>query len=1033
MASNYLSKGIKRTALSVALAACFVGGVQAQSVTGSIFGQTSAEPGTVVVIQNIDNGQTRTIPVDSSGRFRASSLPNGNYKVILQKDGQQIGVRENVQVNIASGTEVSFADTAPGGATNLDTIVVTGASAPSIDISQVDTRTVFTSEQLQQIAIPRDIASVALLAPSVVKNESYGIPSFGGSASSENAYYINGYAVTNPLTAIGFTTLPFDAISQEQVLTGGYGAEYGRATGGVINVVTKRGTNEWKGGMYTIWAPQATRDKARNNYYPNTGHFPESDNTLLSYRRKNEYWENTTGIYAGGPLVKDRLFIYADAEMTRRDGHSVAVTSQAAPGAAGGYRNYRYDYPRWMVKMDWNITDNHTLEFTGVSDVTKYSYDGYSFNYNDFTHGSEKNAGLEQKDDAKLYIAKYTGYLGDNLTLSALYGQQKIEHEEKIFGLDESCPYVSAGTTARVPGFDYSGCWSTDRVNIPGAFEKTKGGRFDVAYRLGDHEIRVGYDRQDAEAFTGAEYQGGFVWVYSRLRDENGNPAPNAAIDASHGVGSPASAGGFGTDGYYVRRQYYTQRAHVKTEQEAQYIEDRWQVTDNFLLSLGLRNEQFTNFNGDGQAYVKQRNQWAPRLGAVWDVRGDSSLKLFANAGRYHLALPNNVAVRAASGSLYTQEYFTYTGVDPRTGAPTGLVNVPVTDMGYSCEGNPNAISSNLECGQSPNPRTVAAKDIKSHFQDEYIVGFEHQPNESLAWGTKFTYRELKSAIDDTCTQALGGGCFLFNPGEGNTFYEEQEDGSLVPRYYSAEELNLPKLKRKYVAVDMFVEHPLTDRFYAKVNYTWSRNFGNTEGQLASDLDTGSGGQTDVSATQDWDLPQLMEGANGLLPNNRTHQIKAFAFYKLTSEWSVGGSLVAASGRPRNCTSYYPSYPAPTPGLYNGAYYYYCGLPGDSTAQDADGNPAPIPPSSDYGPSPRGSHGETPWTFQFNVNVSYRPSWADDKLTLSADVINLFNQQVPTLYNGQYASSPTGYNNLYGRGLNYTAPRYLRLTARYDF
>lgn len=1008
--------------LCIALAFCLASNAYAQSVTGSIFGQASAEPGSVIVIQNVDNGQTRTVPVDGNGRYRATSLPNGNYKVILQKDGRQVSVRENVQVVIAGGTEVSFAD---AGATTLDTIVVTGATAPSIDISQVDTRTVFTAEQLQQIAIPRDIAAVALLAPSVVKNDSYGVPSFGGSASSENAYYINGYAVTNPLTAIGFSTLPFDAISQEQVLTGGYGAEFGRATGGVINVVTKRGTNAWKGGVYSIWTPQATRDKPVNNKYPDTGHFPESDNTLLAYRRKNQYWENTTGVYVGGPIVKDRLFIYADAEMTRRDGHSVAVTSMAAPGTAGGYRDYRYDFPRWAAKVDWNISDNHTLEFTGVSDVTKYRYDGYTFDYNGFTHGSEKNSGVEQKDDAKLYIAKYTGYLTDDLTLSVLYGQQKIEHEERIFGFDESCPYVSAGAVARIPGFDYSGCWSVDSYNVPGAFEETKGGRFDVAYRLGDHEIRVGYDRQDAEAFTGTQYQGGYAWVYSRLRDKTGAPAPNASIDAPHGVGSPASAGGFGTDGYYVRRQYYTQLAHVKTEQAAQYIEDRWQVTDDFMLSLGMRNEQFTNFNGDGQAYIKQRNQWAPRLGAVWDMRGDASLKLFANAGRYHLALPNNVAVRAAAGSLYTQEYFTYTGVDPRTGAPSGLVNVPVTDMGYSCPGNLNAISSNLECGQSPNPQTVAAKDIKSHFQDEYIIGFEHQPNASLAWGGKFTYRELKSAIDDTCTQALGGGCFLFNPGEGNTFYEEQDDGSLTAHYYSAEALNLPKLKRKYVAVDLFAEHPLTDRFYAKINYTWSRNFGNTEGQLASDLDTGAGGQTDVAATQDWDLPQLMEGANGLLPNNRTHQIKAFAYYKLTPEWNVGGSLVAASGRPKNCTSYYPTYPSPTPGLYNGAYYYYCGLPGDPVAG--------IPPSPDYGPSPRGSHGETPWTFQFNVNVAYRPSWADDKLTLSADVINLFNQQVPTLYNNRYASSTTGYNNLYGRGLNYTTPRYLRLTARYDF
>ena len=88
-----------------------------------------------------------------------------------------------------------------------------------------------------------------------------------------------------------------------------------------------------------------------------------------------------------------------------------------------------------------------------------------------------------------------------------------------------------------------------------------------------------------------------------------------------------------GPEGYYVRRQYYTQLAKVKTEQEAQYVEDRWQVADNVLLSIGLRNEQFTNYTGSNEAYIRQRHQLAPRLGAAWDVHGDSSLKLFGNAG----------------------------------------------------------------------------------------------------------------------------------------------------------------------------------------------------------------------------------------------------------------------------------------------------------------------------------------------------------------------------------------------------------------
>src|SRR5690606_21163338 len=142
------------------------------------------------------------------GRFSASSLPTGRYTVTVQRDGQVLATREDVQVTIGGGQEVSFATSAgaAAGATDLDRVVVTGVSSASfIDVSSTDTRTVFTSEQLEMLPVGRSIESVALLAPGVVEADSRypNTASFGGSAASENAFYINGYAVTNPLTNMG--------------------------------------------------------------------------------------------------------------------------------------------------------------------------------------------------------------------------------------------------------------------------------------------------------------------------------------------------------------------------------------------------------------------------------------------------------------------------------------------------------------------------------------------------------------------------------------------------------------------------------------------------------------------------------------------------------------------------------------------------------------------------------------------------------------------------------------------------------------
>lgn len=1055
--SNHHLTALKRSALALALGVCFAGGVSAQSnITGSIFGQAPGAAGGTIIVQSLDSGMTRTMQVDADGRYRIASLPNGRYRVTLQKDGQPVSVRENVSVSIASGTEVSFGSTGGDGTKTLEAVTVVGGAIPVIDVSQTDTRTVITAEQLSKIAIGRSVTDVAMLAPSVVRSDSYsGVPSFGGSAASENAYFINGYNVTNPLTSVGFTSLPFNAIAEQQILTGGYGAEFGRSTGGVINIVTKRGTNEWKGGLYTFWVPESLRAAPRDIYYADTGWYPatgpaklpngttvdaatrsadqRTDGTLSQYRDRNLSWTTTIGGYASGPLVKDRLFVYANVEEERREGTEVLSTRVSTGTTANqGWREYAFRYPNWAAKVDWNITDNHVLEFTAIQDRNTTDSSRYAFNYTDLTHGSALTQHSTADNNARLYVGKYTGYLTENLTVSALYGQQRITHNDITDGIDQACPQITAASQNRAPGITYpAGCQTSTSTGYPVTQpeEETKGWRLDVTYQLGDHELRVGYERQDAQASVHTKMAGGVRWVYGKTA------TPATAIDASAGVNSPGSVGGpLGSQGYFVQAVYRTADSDPRVEQSSQYIEDRWQVTDNLMLSLGLRNEEFTNFDGVGRAYISQRNQLDPRIGFSWNVHGDSRLKVFGNVGRYHLATPNQAAIRGASASLNASEYYTYTGVDQTTGAPTGITIIPVNpDSVVRCPGT-NLVSSNLECGNAPDPLTTTAKNLKSHYQDEYILGLEHAFSPAFAWGAKATYRDLRSAIDDICGALLRSKCLNANPGETNTFIFRNADGTYTEATFTAEQLGFPALKRKYYAFDFFVEHPYDKKWYGKAEYTFSRNWGNTEGQLASDLDTGAGGQTDVGRTQDWDLPQLMVGANGLLPNHRKHQFKAFGYYQWTDEWRTGATVIAASGRPRNCTSHYPTADA---GLYSGAAYWFCGLAGSGTTPTLpNGTPRPgyAPAAPDYAISPRGSHGEGPWSVQLNLNVAYVPSWANGRLTLGADVINVLNRQTAGAFNSRYETATRNQpNQFYNQEIQVSAPRYIRFMARYDF
>lgn len=1020
MASHHLMKSLKRSALTVALGLCFAGSLNAQSTSGSIFGK--AAPGQTITIVS-ETGLTRTITADASGKYSVASLPAGNYKITSGADTREVTVR------VASGVQVDFVSAAK----TLDAVVVQATAIPSIDISQTDVRTVFTSEDLAKLAISRSINDVALLAPGVISSTSYsGLGSYGGSAASENAYYINGYPVTNPLTSIGYTALGFDSIAQQQVLLGGYGAEYGRSTGGVVSVITKRGSNEWKGGVYAIYTPKSLKGDPKNIYYPYTGQWNSSnhyntsagnnpvnwtDGTLYFYRKENKSESLVLGAWASGPIVKDRLFIYANAEREETDGAGVRY-ARLANVPAQGWNDYKYTYPRWTAKLDWNITDNHVLELTGVQDDTKYNYNYSGFDYNTLTHDNNVIVSGTTEDKARLYVGNYTGYLTDNLTVKAMYGQQKIDHlPAAVPGYDPSKTYVSISpSVVPAPFASITSAQQYSSVGVP-TFDKTDAYRFDVIYNLENHELRAGVDHFEAKSFRQSSYSGpGYIWVY-------GFGAPNAAIDASHGVGSPASGGGYGTSGYYVYKSYNTVGGNVRTTQSAYYLEDRWQVTNNLLLSIGLRNDGFTNYNGDGIAYVTQKNNWAPRVGFSWDVNGDASLKVYGNAGRYHLAMPNNVALRAANGSLITQQYFTYTGINP-DGTPTGLNPIPLTSTDYLC---PNGgISTNKECGVAPDPKTVSAKDLKAHYQDEFLLGMDKRESDMFTWGAKVTYRTLKSAIDDNCSPILStissAGCFIINPGQGNSFYDQ--NGNVVS--FTAEQLGLPKLKRKYAALDLYAMYQ-GERLSGKLEYTLSHNWGNAEGQLNSTADTGSGGQADVSVSYDWDLPELMVGGNGSLPNNRTHQFKAFGSFKLSDQWRIGGSAVLQSGRPRSCLSFWPY---AKPGIYNSSIYHYCGLPGAASASSNPANAAPE--SATYYFSPRGTAGETPWTYTFNLNVTYTPDWLKG-LSVAVDVLNVFNSQFATAYYERFARDRAQMNQNYGRVLYYTDPRSVRFTVRYDF
>jgi outer membrane receptor for ferrienterochelin and colicin len=1001
---------LRRTTLAAALTMGLAGVAFAQSTTGTIFGQ--AEAGETVTVTS-STGISRSATVDNSGRYRISNLPLGTYSVVLQKAGATVDSRNNVAITVNAGTEVSFA--AAANAQALASVTVTANALPAIDVSSVDSRTVITSQDLERLPLGRSAEAIALLAPGVVQGSDYfagqkagsSVVSFGGSSVSENAYYINGYNTTDPLSNLGGIGLPYGAIDQQEIYTGGYSAMYGRSDGGVISQVGKRGTNEWHFGGQVMWSPKFMAEDPKTVLYPNNSlpaGYGYTDDTLpgTQYRNRkgNVKWNTTYDAYIGGPLIKDKLFFFVAAEAEKQEGKSTTSAAVAQPNTA----YYTYNIPKYYAKLDWNINDSNILELTGISNKTSYEATQHVYDYQDNVQGEFLGHDTSTKTGSDIYIAKYTSYITDSLTFSATYGQNRAIDYSEVPGSDPSLVYLSGASNqdpAITGGTPIRNSNTITYVKNPNAKNKTHGLRLDLEYKLGDHTLAAGIDNMHfAATDEGQQTSGpGYWWRYAHASD------PSVAIVPGLGVGAP------GGNGYYVSRYIFSTTTSMSVDQKAQYIEDRWQINDKFLLNLGLRDDQFTNYNAVGKAYVDNKNQWAPRLGFSWDVFGDSSFKVFGNLGRYYLALPNSVAIRGASPSTYTNEYFTYTGIDAN-GNPTGL-----TPMG------PGPVSSNGEYGVAPDAKTVTASNLKSQYQDEAILGFTKMLGTNWVYGAKGTLRKLQTAIDDVCdmdpliNKAIAQGidpdsvnlpssCLIFNPGENNSFLLAKVDGS------GYEKVNMSTkdwgfstgAKRKYYALDLFLEHPFDGKWQARVDYTFSRSYGNTEGQVLSTI-----GQDDISKTQDWDAAALMVNSNGVLSNDRTHQLKAYGSYMVSPEWMVSGALRIMSGAPKACLGYYGSDESDP--INYGSSYRFC-----------NGKPSPL-----------GSVGRLPWQKIVDLGVTYRPAFAGNKLAFSFNIFNVFNERKPTVLDYTYEDSPYTVSNTYGAALYQTAPRYGRFAVSYDF
>jgi outer membrane receptor for ferrienterochelin and colicin len=984
------SQNLRKSVLCVAMGMCLVAmasSAYAANTDGSLVGRATA--GTQVTVRSPDTGFTRSVTADADGNYRFPFLPVGDYVLESSKDGASVGEPIKVTVSLGNTTTVNVAAAADGVST-LGTIQVVGTQVITpIDVKSTESATNVTRQELERLPVQRDALAVATLAPGVNMGEFGGV-SFGGSSVAENTVYINGLNVTDFYNRVGFSSLPFSFFQEFQVKTGGYSVEFGRSTGGVINAVTRSGSNEFKGGVDLVW------DNLMRAHQNNTpGIVAHYDDT-----RQNNY-----SVWGSGPLIKDRLFFFGIYE--KRD---LDATNTNDGGSTQFVDTADNDF--WGGKLDWQINDNHLLELFAFSDKNENVEDSYPFD----PIAGERTAPLENTTFSETggtnWAATYTGYLTDTFSVKAMYGEN--ERNASVNSLnDANCNLIQD----RRDGADFIGC--TSNTAVIARSDNREATRLDFEWTLGDHLFRFGADHESNTSDYDSRYPGGG----SRFEIFNvpGSGRVNGVL-----VDPDVTA--------YVRTREVRNSGTFETLNTAIYVEDNWSVTPDLMLNIGLRKEAFDNKNAAGESYIKMDDMYAPRFGFSWDVKGDSRMKLFGNVGRYFLPVANVINIKQAGPFLDRRTFYEFEGFGTFTNPTTGQT-YPDPILGDQI----GLVDDSQGDGTVGDLSGEVDADMDPVYQDELILGFQSMITDKWSWGVRGIYRRLHDAIDDMQI-THNGVCeidtfVMANPGKDLTFFTDTdptcdgENDAFVTIDTSKEGWALydddgnlvgvrgwEEPKRTYKALEFEIDRAWDEKWAFNASYTLAYSEGNAEGPVNSDTDFADSGRTEA-----FDNPFVDLNGVGWLPNDHRHQLKFRGTYAFNENWQIGATLDARSGRP--VSEYGAGNPFDATEFLS---HYICV---ENCSEDF------LPSERIYRLSRRGSYDRLPWTYDVGASITYLNTIGRSNVRAKLAFYNLLDQQ-RVIEVDETLEDQNGigtYRPEFGRGTAYQSPFYAQFTLSVSF
>ncbi|MDC0714030.1 TonB-dependent receptor [Stigmatella sp. ncwal1] len=996
-----LTRVLRETGVVLLAGLLFGSAAMAQS-SGVIIGTVvNADPAAnkasladVVVTATSPNLQgEQTVVTDAQGQYRIPQLPPGVYTLRFDSQGYKPFARSDIQLRLNRTIRVNV-ELLPEAFTEL--IELTGAP-PTIDIGSTTQGVNVDQEFVRRIAVnrpggkggaARSFDSLAELAPGA-QNDQFGV-SVNGASSPENGFTVDGLSTNDPAFGINGSALSVEFVQDVSIITGGYLPEFGRATGGVINAVTRSGSNEFHGSVFGNWTPGAL--EGNRTIALNAGSVITGNNELKNL--------GDFGATLGGPIIKDRLWFFAGVipSFTRYT-HTRGINyyqfdeagepildengDQTVAPIEGAERKYFADSRsiQYLGKLTYLINQDHNLAVSvngtpastgGRGKLTINPQSGglpaaqarrpSDIGLAEITSGAT-SVGLKYAGsfmEKKLLVDVNAGWFHqvastlpvDGSEVGDIYGSglagyaiadyvkpRSLSYFENLGATATVCDAADSEDPIRCPVNAY-------RVGGPGLLTDGSLNRYQANAKatyllnaLGSHVFKAGVDIELLAYNQKKSYSGGVAFEEQDL---------TGLIDRRTGETLDEVYGWFDGRRYGIQTSPDTAQvlpfleSNTRSNTIGGFLQDSWTIANRVTLNLGFRYDVQQVYGADEKLALVLPNQWSPRLGAIVDPLANGRMKFFFNFARYYEQVPLNLADRQFPPE---KQYYAYRVAPTTEGGTDGCD--PSTQAGQQSGcANEDYVAATPENGRNPSrlygggksEPTPVDPDLKPQSSNEYVVGGEYEVVTNTRFGANYTHRNMGAVMEDM-SRDNGATYFIGNPGEG----------------FAGE---FPKAQRDYDAVTLYLNRNFSNGWLAQASYTWSRLYGNYPGLFRPET-----GQLDPNITADFDLIELLDNRTGLLPFDRTHSVKLFGAKEIvfTNAFSanVGVSYRGNSGTPINYLGAHPRY-------------------GTDEAFILE----------------RGAGGRTPWIniIDSNVGVNYRVS-KDSVVSLTMDVFNLFNFQ----------------------------------------